>query len=113
MREGTRLNGSPKLGIGTEIRINKRFNLYAGYWHIHFSNGDHPGFSYPGAFYFPSPYVTFQNKPFACFMVTLPFTLFPPTVVRALEVQASFTFNLCALTVARAAFSNHFKHPEA
>lgn len=41
-REGTRLNGSPKYGLGTEIRINSKWNINAGLWHIHFSNGNHP-----------------------------------------------------------------------
>jgi len=41
-REGTRLNGSPKYGLGTEIRINSKLNINAGLWHIHFSNGNHP-----------------------------------------------------------------------
>lgn len=43
-REGTKLNGSPKYGIGTEFKINEQFSGYAGLWHIHFSNGDHPGY---------------------------------------------------------------------
>jgi hypothetical protein len=42
-REGTRLNGSPKYGLGTEIIINSKWNINAGIWHIHFSNGNHPG----------------------------------------------------------------------
>lgn len=41
-REGTRLNGSPKYGIGTEIKINKHITTQLAVWHIHFSNGDHP-----------------------------------------------------------------------
>lgn len=41
-REGTKLNGSPKYGLGTEIRINSKWNINAGIWHIHFSNGNHP-----------------------------------------------------------------------
>jgi hypothetical protein len=41
-REGTRLNGSPKYGIGADIKINKRLAAQLSIWHIHFSNGDHP-----------------------------------------------------------------------
>jgi hypothetical protein len=41
-REGTKLNGSPKYGIGTEFRINRYFSGQLGIWHIHFSNGNHP-----------------------------------------------------------------------
>ncbi len=41
-REGTKLNGSPKYGFGTEFRINKNISGQAGVWHIHFSNGNHP-----------------------------------------------------------------------
>ncbi|MBL7805016.1 MAG: acyloxyacyl hydrolase [Saprospiraceae bacterium] len=44
MREGTKLNGCPKYGIGTEFKINSRLNISAGLWHIHFSNGDNPSF---------------------------------------------------------------------
>lgn len=43
-REGTRLNGSPKYGIGTEFNINKKLSGQAGLWHVHFSNGDHPSY---------------------------------------------------------------------
>lgn len=43
-REGTKLNGSPKYGIGTEFRIDGCFHGQIGLWHVHFSNGDHPGF---------------------------------------------------------------------
>lgn len=43
-REGTKLNGSPKYGIGTEFRINRNFYGQLGVWHIHFSNGNHPSF---------------------------------------------------------------------
>lgn len=41
-REGTRLNGSPKYGIGTEIKLNMQLAAQLGLWHVHFSNGDHP-----------------------------------------------------------------------
>jgi hypothetical protein len=41
-REGTKLNGSPKYGIGTEVKINNKWNINAGLWHIHFSNGNNP-----------------------------------------------------------------------
>lgn len=41
-REGTRINGSPKYGIGTEIKLNSKWNIHAGLWHIHFSNGNNP-----------------------------------------------------------------------
>lgn len=44
MREGTNLNGCPKYGVGTDIKINSNWNITAGLWHIHFSNGDNPGF---------------------------------------------------------------------
>lgn len=43
-REGTRLNGSPKYGIGTEFKINRQLSGQVGLWHIHFSNGDHPSY---------------------------------------------------------------------
>lgn len=43
-REGTKLNGSPKYGIGAEFRLNKQLSGQAGFWHIHFSNGDHPSY---------------------------------------------------------------------
>ncbi|MEJ5352581.1 MAG: hypothetical protein WHS65_13415 [Melioribacteraceae bacterium] len=36
--EGTKLNGSPKYGIRTEIKLNSNWNINAGLWHIHFSN---------------------------------------------------------------------------
>lgn len=42
-REGTRLNGSPKYGIGSEFRLNRSISGQLGIWHIHFSNGNHPG----------------------------------------------------------------------
>lgn len=45
MREGTKLNGCPKYGMGAEIKISRRLYLNAGFWHIHFSNGDHPDYS--------------------------------------------------------------------
>ncbi len=41
-REGTRLNGSPKYGIGAEIKLNPKWEITAGLWHTHFSNGDNP-----------------------------------------------------------------------
>lgn len=41
-REGTKLNGNPKYGIGTEFKLNKQFSGQAGLWHVHFSNGNHP-----------------------------------------------------------------------
>lgn len=41
-REGTRWNGSPKYGIGTQLRLGKRLSCDVAAWHIHFSNGDHP-----------------------------------------------------------------------
>jgi len=43
-REGTKLNGSPKYGIGTEFRLNKNLFAQVALWHIHFSNGDHPSY---------------------------------------------------------------------
>jgi hypothetical protein len=43
-REGTKLNGSPKYGIGTEFKISKKLLAQAGLWHIHFSNGNHPSY---------------------------------------------------------------------
>lgn len=42
-REGTRLNGSPKYGIGAEFKLGRHITGQAGLWHIHFSNGDNPG----------------------------------------------------------------------
>ena len=44
-REGTRVNGSPKYGIGTEVKLHPKWNLNAGLWHIHFSNGNNPSAS--------------------------------------------------------------------
>ncbi|SFF21923.1 acyloxyacyl hydrolase [Thermoflexibacter ruber] len=41
-REGTRLNGSPKYGIGTEFLLSKHLSAQIGLWHVHFSNGNHP-----------------------------------------------------------------------
>jgi len=43
-REGTKLNGSPKYGIGAEFWINKQLSGQAGLWHIHFSNGNNPSY---------------------------------------------------------------------
>jgi hypothetical protein len=43
-REGTRLNGSPRYGIGAEFRLSRYLSGQAGVWHVHFSNGDHPGY---------------------------------------------------------------------
>lgn len=43
-REGTKLNGNPKYGIGIEFKLNNQFLGQAGLWHIHFSNGNHPSF---------------------------------------------------------------------
>ncbi len=42
-REGTRLNGSPKYGGGVEVALGKKLWAQAGIWHVHYSNGDHPG----------------------------------------------------------------------
>ena len=42
-REGTQLNGSPKYGIGGEFKISEKWNINAGIWHIHFSNGNAVG----------------------------------------------------------------------
>lgn len=44
-REGTRLNGSPKYGVGTEFKLNKKLSGQAALWHIHFSNGDRPSYN--------------------------------------------------------------------
>lgn len=41
-RKGTKLNGSPKYGIGAELKLNSKWNINAGLWHIHFSNGNNP-----------------------------------------------------------------------
>ncbi len=43
-REGTKLNGSPKYGIGATYKLGKQLSVQAGLWHVHFSNGDHPGY---------------------------------------------------------------------
>jgi opacity protein-like surface antigen len=43
-REGTKLNGSPKYGFGTEFNLSKQFSAQAGFWHVHFSNGDNPSY---------------------------------------------------------------------
>ncbi len=43
-REGTRLNGCPKYGIGAEARVTDTLGVTAGLWHVHYSNGDHPGY---------------------------------------------------------------------
>jgi len=39
-----------KYGIGTEFKLSKQLSGQAGLWHIHFSNGNHPGI-------FPNPSV--------------------------------------------------------
>lgn len=41
-REGTKLNGSPKYGLGTEFSIGKKLSGQVAWWHVHFSNGDNP-----------------------------------------------------------------------
>ncbi|WP_041356076.1 hypothetical protein [Melioribacter roseus] len=43
MREGTRLNGCPKYGIGAEFKIYNSFMFVVGIWHAHFSNGNYYG----------------------------------------------------------------------
>lgn len=43
-REGTRLNGNPKYGIGTVFNISRHWSVQAALWHIHFSNGNNPGY---------------------------------------------------------------------
>lgn len=43
-REGTQLNGSPMYGAGCDIRLSNKYKLNLGLWHVHFSNGDHPGY---------------------------------------------------------------------
>lgn len=43
-REGTKLNGSPKYGIGAEFSISNSLFGQVGIWHIHFSNGDQPSY---------------------------------------------------------------------
>lgn len=45
MREGTKLNGSPKYGAAAEFKISRNIAVTAGVWHIHFSNGNHPDFN--------------------------------------------------------------------
>lgn len=42
-RTGTRLNGSPKYGIGAEFNINRQLSLQAGLRHVHVSNGNTSG----------------------------------------------------------------------
>jgi opacity protein-like surface antigen len=41
-RTGTRLNGSPKYGVGTEVNIGQTVSIVAGVRHVHISNGNHP-----------------------------------------------------------------------
>lgn len=43
-REGTRLNGSPKYGVGAEFKLGRQLLGEFGLWHIHFSNGDRPSY---------------------------------------------------------------------
>lgn len=43
-REGTKINGSPKYGVGTEFKINGHLSGQVALWHVHFSNGDHPSY---------------------------------------------------------------------
>lgn len=43
-RTGTQLNGSPKYGIGSEIRLAHTMSLLAGIRHVHVSNGNNPGY---------------------------------------------------------------------
>jgi len=42
-RTGTRLNGSPKYGLGVELNLNEHTAIMAGVRHVHISNGNHPG----------------------------------------------------------------------
>lgn len=42
-REGTRLNGSPRYGLGVSYKLKDRLTLNAGIWHDHFSNGNRAG----------------------------------------------------------------------
>lgn len=43
-REGTRLNGSPRYGIGSEFRLSNQLSGQVGLWHVHFSNGNNPSY---------------------------------------------------------------------
>ncbi len=43
-RMGTKWNGCPKYGMGSEFRLGKIIVGRAGFWHVHVSNGDYPGF---------------------------------------------------------------------
>lgn len=43
-RMGTKLNGSPKYGIGADIKINQHLSATVGIWHIHISNGNNPSY---------------------------------------------------------------------
>lgn len=43
-RKGTYLNGSPKYGVGGEIKLEQSLTLFVGARHVHISNGDHPGY---------------------------------------------------------------------
>ncbi|MGA0557511.1 acyloxyacyl hydrolase [Larkinella sp. VNQ87] len=41
-RTGTRLNGSPRYGLGAEVNLTARTALMVGARHVHVSNGNHP-----------------------------------------------------------------------
>lgn len=42
-RMGTNLNGCPKYGAGAEFTLNGKLSGQAAIWHVHISNGNHPG----------------------------------------------------------------------
>ncbi|MDX2069559.1 MAG: acyloxyacyl hydrolase [Haliscomenobacter sp.] len=41
-RMGTRLNGTPKYGIGSVFQLSPWLQGQAAFWHVHVSNGNHP-----------------------------------------------------------------------
>lgn len=41
-RVGTRLNGTPKYGLGSVFQLSQNFQGQIALWHVHVSNGNHP-----------------------------------------------------------------------
>lgn len=41
-RTGTRLNGTPKYGIGSVFKLSPSLHGQVAFWHVHVSNGNHP-----------------------------------------------------------------------
>lgn len=41
-RTGTRINGTPKYGIGSVFKLSPKLQGQVALWHVHVSNGNHP-----------------------------------------------------------------------